>query len=153
MNSTDPFQHPIINPKYFEDDFDMKTLIDGVKIGYELSQTRGFQSFGSTMIEYPDCANITKYTDPYWECMIRLYSLTIYHPVGKYYGMFFLGNKKLMQEKSLVISTFKCMPKPFKPNKETRNTVLRRKLTDVKNLLCQICKQMKTEHFAQWKFY
>lgn len=62
---------------------DLKTLIEGVKIGFALSQTKAFQSYGSTLIEFPDCAKIDKYTDEYWECMIRYYSLTLYHAAGK----------------------------------------------------------------------
>lgn len=61
----------------------MKTVIEGVKLGYQLSQTKGFQSIGSTLIEYLDCGHIEKFTDPYWECMIGLYSQTNYHPSGK----------------------------------------------------------------------
>ncbi|KAJ8917316.1 hypothetical protein NQ315_002334 [Exocentrus adspersus] len=82
LRSKRPFDPPLIYPNYFQDDFDMKTLIEGVKIGVALSQTPSFQSYGSRLHEFPDCAQFPKYTDPYWECMIRLYSVTIYHPVG-----------------------------------------------------------------------
>ncbi|KAJ8931349.1 hypothetical protein NQ314_015758 [Rhamnusium bicolor] len=82
LRSKRPFDHPLIYPNYFKDDFDMKTLIEGVKIGVALSKTPAFQAYGSRLNEFPDCAHITKYTDPYWECMIRLYTVTIYHPVG-----------------------------------------------------------------------
>lgn len=62
----------------------MKVLIEGAKLGYELSQTKAFQKVGSTHIDFPDCANTTKYSDEYWECMIRVFTATIYHPVGKF---------------------------------------------------------------------
>ncbi|KAG5872411.1 hypothetical protein JTB14_012525 [Gonioctena quinquepunctata] len=82
LRSNKPSDSPLIYPNYFMDDFDMKTLIEGVKIGVALSKTPAFQAYDSKLHEFPDCAHITKYTDPYWECMIRLYSSTIYHPVG-----------------------------------------------------------------------
>lgn len=82
LRSKNPFDAPLIYPNYFMDDFDMKTLIEGVKIGVALSQTPAFQSYGSRLHKFPDCNHIPEYTDPYWECMIRLYSVTIYHPVG-----------------------------------------------------------------------
>ncbi|KAJ8958473.1 hypothetical protein NQ318_002265 [Aromia moschata] len=82
LRSKKPFDPPLIYPNYFFDDFDMKTLIEGVKIGVALSQTPAFKSYGSKLHEFPQCAHIQKYTDQYWECMIRLYSVTIYHPVG-----------------------------------------------------------------------
>lgn len=63
----------------------MKTLIEGVKIGVKLSLTPAFQAYESRLVEFPDCAHITKFTDKYWECMIRLYSVTIYHPIGESY--------------------------------------------------------------------
>lgn len=84
MRSRKPFEPPLIYPNYFMDDFDMKTLIEGVKIGLALSKTPAFQEYGSKLVEFPDCAHVPKYTDPYWECMIRLYSVTIYHPIGNF---------------------------------------------------------------------
>lgn len=84
LRSKRPFDPPLIYPNYFQDDFDMKTLIEGAKIGVALSQTPALKSYGSRLHEFPDCAHIPRYTDPYWECMIRLYTVTIYHPVGEY---------------------------------------------------------------------
>lgn len=42
------------------------------------------QRFGSKLIAYkwPGCEMTQPFTDEYWECMIRQYSATIYHPVG-----------------------------------------------------------------------
>lgn len=82
------------------DDFDMKTLVEGVKIGVALSKTPAFQAYGSKLIDFPDCAHITKYTDEYFECMIRLYTATVYHPVGKYLNIsyFFIGMLKNLIE-------------------------------------------------------
>lgn len=82
LRSRNPLDYPMIFPNYFQDDFDMKTLIEGVKIGVALSKTPAFRKYGSEMIRFPDCAHIPEFTDKYWECMIRLYSVTIYHPVG-----------------------------------------------------------------------
>ncbi|KAF2897781.1 hypothetical protein ILUMI_08392, partial [Ignelater luminosus] len=82
LRSKNPLDYPLIYPNYFQDDFDMKTLIEGVKIGVALSKTPEFKKYGSELHKFPDCDHIPAYTDPYWECMIRLYSVTIYHPVG-----------------------------------------------------------------------
>lgn len=42
------------------------------------------QRFGSKLVAYnwPGCELIQPFTDEFWECMIRQYSATIYHPVG-----------------------------------------------------------------------
>jgi glucose dehydrogenase (acceptor) len=84
LRSKNPFDYPLIYPNYFFDPHDMAVLIEGVKIGLAMSRTRSFQRFGSKMHEvpFPGCSHIRMWTDAYWECMIRTYSVTIYHPVG-----------------------------------------------------------------------
>lgn len=84
LKSKNPFEYPLIYPNYFFDPFDMKTLIEGVKIGIEMSRTDAMQAFGSKLYNraFPSCGDIPKNTDLYWECMIKQYSVTIYHPVG-----------------------------------------------------------------------
>lgn len=84
LRSNNPFDYPFIYPNYFKDDFDMKTLMEGVKIAIATSRTKSMQRFGSKMTAYnfPGCGHVKKFTDEHWECMIRQYSVTIYHPVG-----------------------------------------------------------------------
>lgn len=82
LRSRNPFDYPLIIPNYFKEDFDMKTLIEGVKIGVALSNTPAFKYYGSKMLKFPQCAHYPEHSDQYYECMIRLYSVTIYHPVG-----------------------------------------------------------------------
>lgn len=84
LRSKNPFDYPLIYPNYFKDPFDMATLVEGVKIGVALSRTKSFKRFGSELspIIFPGCKHIQLYTDAFWECMIRYYSVTIYHPVG-----------------------------------------------------------------------
>nr|CAH7761529.1 unnamed protein product [Callosobruchus chinensis] len=67
LRSKNPFDPPLIYPNYFAEDQDMRTLIEGVKIAVALSQTPAFQSYGSRLLEFPDCAHIEKFSDPYWE--------------------------------------------------------------------------------------
>ncbi|KAK9308517.1 hypothetical protein QLX08_001509 [Tetragonisca angustula] len=84
LRSSNPFDHPLIYPNYFQQPDDMATLVEGVKITIALSRTRSFRRFGSELNskQFPGCNHIPMYSDPYWECMIRHYSATIYHPVG-----------------------------------------------------------------------
>ena len=84
LRTKNPFDYPLIYPNYFFDDFDIKTLIEGVKIVLAMSKTKSLQRFGSRLhnIPFPGCTKVPLYTDAYWECMIRHYSVTIYHPVG-----------------------------------------------------------------------
>lgn len=84
LRSTDPFDHPVIYPNYFTEREDIATLIEGVKISVALSRTSTFKRFGSELNsqQFPGCEHFPIFTDDYWECMIRHYSVTIYHPVG-----------------------------------------------------------------------
>ncbi|XP_017851680.1 glucose dehydrogenase [FAD, quinone] [Drosophila busckii] len=84
LRSSNPFDYPYIFPNYLTDDFDMKTLIEGVKIAVALSRTKAMQRFGSRLsqLHWPGCEQLMPFTDAYWECMIRRYTSTIYHPVG-----------------------------------------------------------------------
>lgn len=84
LRSSNPFDYPYIYPNYFADDRDIKTLIEGTKIAIALSRTKSLQRFGSELSthKFPECAHLIMYSDPYWECMIRYYSATIYHPIG-----------------------------------------------------------------------
>lgn len=84
LRSANPFDYPYIYPNYFDNDQDMKTLVEGTKIAVALSRTKSFQRFGASLSPYqfPECKQFVLYSDAHWECMIRYYSATIYHPVG-----------------------------------------------------------------------
>lgn len=86
LRSRNPFDYPYIYPNYFADDDgqDIKTLVEGVKIAIAVSQTASMRRYGSQLVGYnfPGCAHLQRFTDEFWECMVRHYSVTIYHPVG-----------------------------------------------------------------------
>jgi len=83
LRSKNPFDYPLIYANYFKEPEDIATLIEGVKISVALSRTDAFKRFGSELnSRFPGCKHIPMYTDTYWECMIRYYSATIFHPVG-----------------------------------------------------------------------
>ncbi|XP_043597272.1 glucose dehydrogenase [FAD, quinone]-like isoform X1 [Bombus pyrosoma] len=84
LRSNDPFDHPLIYANHFDEPEDMATLIEGVKFVFEMSKTASFRRYGSETNPkpFPGCKHIPMYSDPYWECMIRYYSMTLYHPVG-----------------------------------------------------------------------
>lgn len=84
LRSANPFDYPYIYPNYLMDDMDVKILVEGVKIAVALSRTKAFRIHGSELNKhvFPACVSIKRYTDAYWECMIRQYTCTIYHPVG-----------------------------------------------------------------------
>lgn len=84
LASTDPYASPLIDPKYFSNVQDLNVIIEGTKIGLALGKTKAFQKMGTKFYDkvFPGCESYTPWTDDYWGCFIRHYSLTIYHPAG-----------------------------------------------------------------------
>ena len=84
LKSTDPYDHPIIDPQYFSNTRDLDVLVEAMKISLALSKTERFQNLGTKFYDkpFPGCESYTLWTDSYWQCFIRRYSLTIYHPAG-----------------------------------------------------------------------
>ncbi|CAB3374228.1 Hypothetical predicted protein [Cloeon dipterum] len=84
LKSANPFMAPYIDPNYFSDHFDLATLREGVKIAVKLAEAKAFKQFGTRLhnIPMPGCEHLQFASDEYWECNIRHFSMTIYHPVG-----------------------------------------------------------------------
>ncbi|KAF3426363.1 hypothetical protein E2986_06219 [Frieseomelitta varia] len=84
LRSDDPFDYPLIYPNYLEHPLDVATLVEGIKFLVELSETASLKRYGSEINPkpFPGCENIPVMTDEYWECVVRHYTLTVYHPSG-----------------------------------------------------------------------
>lgn len=84
LRSKNPFDHPIIDPNYFYDARDLKTLVEGAKIALTLANTPIFKKFGTRFhpIPLPTCIHLKFLSDEYIECHARTMTQTIYHPVG-----------------------------------------------------------------------
>ncbi|XP_014605259.1 PREDICTED: glucose dehydrogenase [FAD, quinone]-like [Polistes canadensis] len=84
LKSRDPLIHPDINPNYFAHKEDLDVLIDGIQIAIALSNTSAFQKFNSKLhsVKLPGCEQFIFATYEYWECALRHYTFTIYHPAG-----------------------------------------------------------------------
>ncbi|XP_076665164.1 glucose dehydrogenase [FAD, quinone] [Andrena cerasifolii] len=84
LKSKNPMVYPDINPNYFTHKEDMDVLVEGIRIAMELSNTTAFQRFGSRphSIRMPGCHRYPFDTYEYWECAIRHFTFTIYHPTG-----------------------------------------------------------------------
>jgi glucose dehydrogenase (acceptor) len=84
LASTDPYTKPLIDPKYFSNEQDLKVIIEGAKIALALGKTTPFQNIGSRFYNktFPGCEGFALWTDDYWGCFIRHYSSTIYHYSG-----------------------------------------------------------------------
>nr|CAH7724676.1 unnamed protein product [Callosobruchus chinensis] len=84
LRSKDPKVYPDIIPNYFTHKQDIMTLTEGIRIALNVSDTRAFQRFGSRphKMPFPGCRQYAFDTDEYWECSIRHFTFTIYHPTS-----------------------------------------------------------------------
>jgi len=84
LKSKNPLAQPDINPNYFTHKEDMDVLIEAIRLALRVSNTNAFQRFGSKphTIRMPGCHMYPFDTYEYWECAIRHFTFTIYHPTS-----------------------------------------------------------------------
>ncbi|CAH0713823.1 unnamed protein product, partial [Brenthis ino] len=84
LRSSNPFDYPIMNPRYHEDRLDVNRLIEGIKIAVQVANASPFKQFGSRlyMKPLPNCKQHKFMSDEYIECQVRTISMTIYHQCG-----------------------------------------------------------------------
>ncbi|XP_015597066.1 glucose dehydrogenase [FAD, quinone] [Cephus cinctus] len=84
LKNSDPKQHPVIVPNYFDDPRDLDVLIEGAKFIQNMSQTPTMKTLNarpnSNVI--PECSMFRFLSDDYWRCYARYYTMTIYHPTS-----------------------------------------------------------------------
>ncbi|KAJ3545659.1 hypothetical protein NMY22_g2348 [Coprinellus aureogranulatus] len=77
LSSSDPFDHPIIDPNYLSSEFDRYTIREGVKAVRRFAQAQAWNGF---IIEPVDLGQDP--TDEEIDAYIREFSNTVFHPVG-----------------------------------------------------------------------
>lgn len=85
LSSKDPFAPPLIDPKYFHDESDMKVLLRGISKALELVEgTQIFSSIGAKLLKnpFPSCRHLKYRSDEYWTCFAQQYTVSVYHPSG-----------------------------------------------------------------------
>ncbi|XP_065221552.1 glucose dehydrogenase [FAD, quinone]-like [Planococcus citri] len=84
LKSNNPVDSPKIISGYLTESDDVKTFIRGVKFIHKLSNTDAFKSCCEFVEIQPleECRDLEQLTDEYYECLIRNFAQTVYHPVG-----------------------------------------------------------------------
>ncbi|KAK3098403.1 hypothetical protein FSP39_019191 [Pinctada imbricata] len=86
LRSSNPFDHPIIDPCYLSEYEDVETMIRGIKLALQLANTSVLKKYGLDDT-HPD-VNIPAFkkykygTDAYWEEYVRHLTFTVYHPTS-----------------------------------------------------------------------
>ncbi|XKL64779.1 hypothetical protein PGB90_004865 [Kerria lacca] len=84
LQDKNPWHPPKFYFNYFDDQYDMKILLEGIKEVIKLSETRAFRKIGTRLIpsHLPQCSQHTFKSDKYWECMARYFTGTLHHQSG-----------------------------------------------------------------------
>lgn len=86
LNSSDPFEYPLINPNSFSDpeDHDINAMVEYVRITMKLLETEPFRKVNATLkrIELEACKEFEYFSDDHIKCTVRHLSNTAYFPVG-----------------------------------------------------------------------
>ncbi|XP_067133163.1 glucose dehydrogenase [FAD, quinone]-like [Centruroides vittatus] len=84
LNSNNPYDHPVIDPKYLSHPDDLKVLVEGTKICLDLFSTSAMKKIGTKPVDaaVPGCEKYEKFSDDYLACALRINTQTSYHPMG-----------------------------------------------------------------------
>ncbi|KAI4501931.1 hypothetical protein M0802_002613 [Mischocyttarus mexicanus] len=81
LKSKDPLDYPLMYHNYLTHPDDVNVMREGVKAAIAYGETSSLKRLGSRFYSkpLPNCKHIPMFTDEYWECAIRQYTMTIYH--------------------------------------------------------------------------
>lgn len=84
LQSKNPLRYPLLYHNYLTHPDDVGILREGVKAAVAFGQTEAMKRFGARFHDrqVPNCKHHPMYSDEYWDCAIRQYTMTIYHMSG-----------------------------------------------------------------------
>lgn len=84
LASRNPLRHPLIYHNYLTHPDDVGVLREGVKAAVAFGETKAMKRFGAKFHDtpWPNCKHLPAFSDDYWDCAIRQYTMTIYHMSG-----------------------------------------------------------------------
>lgn len=85
LYSRNPLRYPLLYHNYLTHPEDVAVMREGVKLAVAVGETDSLKKrFGAQFHSkpVPNCKHLQSFTDAYWECLIRQYTMTIYHMSG-----------------------------------------------------------------------
>lgn len=84
LRSSNPWHSPKLQSNFFAESVDLYRIVEGIKMVIKLSETKAFQSFGSTLNrrQFPACKHFGFGSDEYWACCVRQWTMQMHHQCG-----------------------------------------------------------------------
>lgn len=85
LHSRNPLRYPLLYHNYLTHPDDVNVMREGVKLAIAYGETDSLKrQFGAKFHHrpVPNCKHLPMFTDEYWNCFIRQYTMTIYHMSG-----------------------------------------------------------------------
>ncbi|CAH2233034.1 jg720 [Pararge aegeria aegeria] len=84
LNTSNPYDYPIIDANYLGDNRDIQSSVDSIKIVTSLINTPFFKSINAFIpkIDLPHCFEYEFLSDLYWKCYSIHMTQTVYHPIS-----------------------------------------------------------------------
>ncbi|XP_050435844.1 glucose dehydrogenase [FAD, quinone]-like [Adelges cooleyi] len=84
LRNANPHSKPMIRANFFEDSVDLNRIVEGIKMIIELSKTKAFQKYGSTLNTrpMPGCKHLQFGSDSYWACCVQRLTMQMHHQSG-----------------------------------------------------------------------
>jgi choline dehydrogenase len=81
LQSKNPLRYPLLYHNYLTHPDDIAVLREGVKASIAFVETKAMKRFGARFHDrkLPNCKHLESYTDEYWDCAVKQYTLSIYH--------------------------------------------------------------------------
>ncbi|XP_040164887.1 uncharacterized protein LOC120901252 [Anopheles arabiensis] len=84
LRSTNPFNHPLFQYRYFEDDRDIEALVYGMQEAIRVTSQEPFRRLGVELYrkQVPGCEQHPFGTHQYWRCHVMTLTATFHHQVA-----------------------------------------------------------------------
>ncbi|XP_045196226.2 L-sorbose 1-dehydrogenase-like [Mercenaria mercenaria] len=81
LRSKDPFDHPVLDPHYFQEQQDVDDFVSAIRIWEKYIETPTMKALGAEIshMKKSFCLQHEFRSDAYWECMLRHLALPGYH--------------------------------------------------------------------------
>lgn len=84
LKDANPKSKPVIQPNFLSDEEDLKTLVKACQLMVEVAFSEPFKRLDASSWpqKWPDCAAFDLYSERYFECLVRSFTMTLSHGVG-----------------------------------------------------------------------